>query len=96
MPNGASTPLTNASETADAVARLAQAAESPSESDRQRAEAWARLKRLSAALRAQSEVLAVERRRTAALRVEIRRHRAELAILRAGSDPVSTPPAAGG
>jgi hypothetical protein len=62
----------------DALASLASAGDSPSGSDRVLAQAFSRLERLGAALRRVSEELAVERRRTSALREEVRRLRAEL------------------
>ena len=63
----------------DALASLASAAGSPSGSDRLLARASSRLERLATALRRVSEELSVERRRTNALRGEIRRLRGELA-----------------
>jgi hypothetical protein len=64
------------------LARLESAAEMPRGSDRPPADARSRLKDLGQALRQQSEALAVERRRTAALRTELRRVREELEIVR--------------
>jgi hypothetical protein len=62
----------------DALASLASAGETPSASDRVLAQAFSRLERLGGALRDASAELAIERRRTSALRKEIRRLRSEL------------------
>ena len=62
----------------DALANLASAGETPSPSDRVLAQAFSRLERLGASQRRVSEELALERRRTNALRKEIRRLRGEL------------------
>jgi|GEM_PF-3298584 hypothetical protein len=62
----------------DALASLASAGDSPSGADRAVAQAFARLERLGTALRRVSEELAVERRRTSALRKEVRRLRGEV------------------
>jgi len=62
----------------DALASLASAGETPSGSDRVLAQAFSRLERLGTALRGVSEELTLERRRTNALRKEIRRLRGEL------------------
>ncbi len=62
----------------DALANLAAAGETPSGSDRVLTQAFSRLERLGTALRRASEELAAERRRTDALREEVRRLRREV------------------
>jgi hypothetical protein len=70
---------------ADELTRLAAATDTPSESDRLLAETFSKLKRMGRALRSQSEALAVERRRTRALRVELRRLRRESGARESGT-----------